>query len=108
MTKGKTIVLERDILKGNITSNCRLITKIPMVLKILTAQKREEINHSLVCREQYPKELKGYESGQIDNWNRRSTRYRSAHFYRDQNKTEKCNHGMDKLKMPLICSHKYR
>ena len=43
ITKGKTILIQKDPLKGTTQNNYRPITCLPMMWKILTAQVREEI-----------------------------------------------------------------
>ena len=43
MTKGKTILIQKDLLKGTTPNNYRPITCLHIMWKILTAQIREEI-----------------------------------------------------------------
>ena len=54
MTKGRTTLIQKDPNKGTAPNNYR-----PMMWKILTAQIREEIYHSLTSRGLFPDELKG-------------------------------------------------
>ena len=63
MTKGKTTLIQKDLQKGTIPSNYRLITCLPLMWKILTVQIREEIYYSLLCCRLFPKEQKGYHKG---------------------------------------------
>ena len=59
MTKGRTTLIEKDTNKGTAPNNYRPITCLPMMWKILTAQIREEIYHSLTSRGLFPEEQKG-------------------------------------------------
>ena len=43
MTKGKTILIQKDLLKGTEPDNYRPITSLPIMWKILTTQISEEI-----------------------------------------------------------------
>ena len=56
MTKGKTTLIQKDPSKGN---NYRPITCLPMMWKISTAQKREEIYYSLISHGLFPDKQKG-------------------------------------------------
>ena len=62
MTKGKTILIQKDLSKGTATNNYRPIACLQMMLKILTAQIREKIYNSLTSRE-FPDEQKGCRKG---------------------------------------------
>ena len=62
MTKGKTILFQKDPIKAT-DPNCRLIICLPMMLKILTFQIREEIYYSLAGHGLFPEELKGCRKG---------------------------------------------
>ena len=55
VTKGKTTLIQKDLLKGTAPPNYRPITCLPMMWKILTAQIREKIYNSLIS----PDEQKG-------------------------------------------------
>ena len=59
MTKGKTTLIPKDPSKGTAPNNYRLITYLPMMWKILTAQVREKIYNSLTSRGLFPDEQKG-------------------------------------------------
>ena len=59
MTKGRTTLIQKDLNKGTATNNYRPITCLQMMWKILTAQIREEIYHSLTSRGLFPDEQKG-------------------------------------------------
>ena len=50
MTKGRTTLIQKDPSKGSVLNNYRLITCLPMMWKILTAQVREEIYYSQTSR----------------------------------------------------------
>ena len=63
MTKGKTTLIEKDPSKGTAPNNYRSITCLPMMWKILTAQKREEIYYSLISLRLFPDEQKGCRKG---------------------------------------------
>ena len=59
VTKGRTTLIQKDPNKGTAPNNYRPITCLPMMWKILTAQMREEIYHSLTSRRLSPDEQKG-------------------------------------------------
>ena len=61
--KGKTILIQKDPSKGTAPSNCRPITCLQMMWKILIAQIREEIYYSLTSRGLFPEEQKGCRKG---------------------------------------------
>ena len=63
MTKGKTTLFQKDPNKGTTPNNCRPITCLPMIWKILTAQVREKIYYSLTSRRLFPDEQKGCRKG---------------------------------------------
>ena len=63
MTKGNTTLIQKDPNKGTAPNNYRLITCLPMMWKILSAQIREEIYYSLTSRGLFPEEQKGYCKG---------------------------------------------
>ena len=63
MTKGKTTLIQKDPSKGTAPNNCRLITCLPMMWKILIAQIREEINYLLTSYRLFPEEQKGCYKG---------------------------------------------
>ena len=60
MTKGKTTVIQKGPSKGTAPNNYKPIICLPMTRKILTAQIREEIYNSQICRELFPEEQKGW------------------------------------------------
>ena len=59
MTKERTIMSQKDPNKGTATNNYRLITCLPMMWKILSAQKREDIYYLLTSHGLFPDELRG-------------------------------------------------
>ena len=59
MTKGRTTLIQKGPNKGTVPNNYRLVTCLPMMWKILTAQIREEIYYSLTSRGLFPDEQKG-------------------------------------------------
>ena len=59
MTKERTTLIQKDPYKGTAPNHYRPITCLPMMWKILTAQMREEIYHSLPSRGLFPDEQKG-------------------------------------------------
>ena len=59
MTKGRTILIQKDPNKGTAPNNYRPITCLRMMWKILTAQIREEIYYSLTSLGLFPDEQKG-------------------------------------------------
>ena len=59
MTKGRTILIQKDPNNGTAPNNYRPITCLPRMWKILTAQIREEIYYSLTSRGLFPEEQKG-------------------------------------------------
>ena len=63
MTKGKTILIQKDPSKRTAPNNYRPITCLPMMWKILTAQVREKIYYSLKSRGLFPDEQKGCHKG---------------------------------------------
>ena len=50
MTKGETILIQKDAFKGTASNNYRPINCLLMMCEILTAQIREEIYYSLTSR----------------------------------------------------------
>ena len=50
MTRGKTVLIQKDPIKGTTPKNYRPITWLPMMWKILTAQIREKIDYLLIRR----------------------------------------------------------
>jgi len=63
MTKGRTFLIKKDVTIGNIASNYRPITCLPLMWKILTGVIAEEVYKSLEEREILPEEQKGYRKG---------------------------------------------
>ena len=63
VTKGKTTLIQKDPSKGTAPNNYRPITCLPMMWKILTAQKREKMYYSLISRGLFPNGQKGYRKG---------------------------------------------
>ena len=62
MTKGKTTLIQKDPLKATTPNNYRLRTCLPMIYKILSAQ-REEINNSLTSLRLFLEEQKRCRKG---------------------------------------------
>ena len=60
MIKGKTMLIQKDPIKGTASYNYRPITCLPVIWKILTAQIREEIYKSLISCGLFLVEQKGY------------------------------------------------
>ena len=75
MTKGKTILIQKDPSKGTDPNNYRCITFLPMMWKILTAQIREGVYYSLTSRELFPDEQK---------WCRKGSKATAELLYIDQ------------------------
>ena len=63
MTKGKTTLTKKDPNNGTAPNNHRPITCLPVMWKILTAQKWEEIYYSLTSHGLFPEEQKGCRKG---------------------------------------------
>ena len=63
MTKGKTILIQKDLSKGTAPNNYCPITCLPRMPKILTAQIREKIYYSLTSRGLFPDEQKECRKG---------------------------------------------
>ena len=63
MTRGRTVLIQRDVTKGNIASNYRPITCLPFMWKILTGIIAEKVYKSLEERELLPEEQKGCRRG---------------------------------------------
>ena len=59
MTKGKTTLIQKDLLERTAPNNYRPITHLAMMWKILTAQIREKIYYLLISRGIFPEEQKG-------------------------------------------------
>ena len=63
MTKGKTTLIQKDPSKGIAPNSYRPITCLPMMWKIQTTHKREQIYNSLTSRGLFPDEQKGCRKG---------------------------------------------
>ena len=63
ITKGKTTLIQKDPIKETAPNNYRPITCLPMMWKILTAQRRKEIYYSLTIHGLFPDEQKGCRKG---------------------------------------------
>ena len=63
MTKGRTVLLLKDIKKGNIVSNYRPITCLPLMWKLLTGMIAEDMYIHLEGRGILPEEQKGCKKG---------------------------------------------
>ena len=63
MTKGKTVLILKDINKGNVASNYRPITCLPLMWKLLTGIISEDIYEFLDKNDILPEEQKGCRKG---------------------------------------------
>ena len=63
VTRGRTVLIQKDVTKGNIASNYRPITCLPLMWKILTGIITEKVYNSLEERELLPEEQKGCRRG---------------------------------------------
>ena len=63
MTKGRTVLFMKDVLKGNIASNYRPITCLPLVWKLLTGMISDEMYSFLEESNLLPEEQKGCRKG---------------------------------------------
>ena len=63
MTKKKTTMIQNDSQKETAPNNCRPITCLPMMGKILTAQIKEEIYYTLISCVLLPEEQKRCHKG---------------------------------------------
>ena len=59
MTKGRTVLIQKDKSKGNVASNYRPITCLPIVWKLMTGILAEEIYGFLSTEISLPEEQKG-------------------------------------------------
>ena len=59
MTKGRTVLIQKDKSKGNVASNYRPITCLPLVWKLMTGILAEEIYGFLSTEIGLPEEQKG-------------------------------------------------
>ena len=62
VTKGKTLLIQKDPIKGTAPNNYRPITCLPIMWKILTAQIGEEIYYSITSRRLFPDKQRGCHS----------------------------------------------
>ena len=63
MTKGRTVLIIKDLKKGNNANNYRPITCLPMIWKLLTGVTAEEMNGFLEHMGFLPEEQKGCRKG---------------------------------------------
>ena len=93
MTKGKTILIQKDPSKGTTPNNYRPITCLPMMRKILTAQIRKK---NLLFANK-PRIVPGRTERMPQRIQRHSriTLHRSTHPKWEQDKTEKSSYGLD-------------
>ena len=63
MTKGKSTLIQKDLLKGTTPNHYRSITSLWKMWKILTAQIREEIYYSQTSCRMFPEEQKRCRKG---------------------------------------------
>ena len=87
LTKGKTTLIQKDPKKETVSNNYRPITCLSIIWKILTAQIREEIYYSLISRDLFPDEQKG--------WHKR-TRGTGELLYIDQHTLKETKTGRKK------------
>ena len=59
MTKGKTVLIQKDKGKGTVSSNYRPITCLPIVWKLLTSLIADDIYHHLETKSLLPQEQRG-------------------------------------------------
>ena len=59
LTKGRTVLIQKDKTKGNIASNYRPITCLPLVRKLLTGTLADEIYDYLEKKTLFPEKQKG-------------------------------------------------
>ena len=70
MTKARTVLILKDIKKGNVASNYRPITCLPMMYKLLTGIIAEDLYSHIEDQQLFPDEQKGckkWSSGTKDN-----------------------------------------
>ena len=60
MTKGKTILIQKDLEKGNAANNYRPIACLPPMWKLLTSALVEKVYAHLSEKNVLPDEQKGY------------------------------------------------
>ena len=77
MIKSNTSLIQKDPQKGTIPNNERVITYLSMILKILTAQMKQEIYYSLESHKLISEEKGGSHQ-------ERPIIYRPAHFQEDE------------------------
>ena len=63
LTRGRTSLLQKDKSKGNVTSNYRPITCLPLMWELLTVVIAGQINSHLDQEKLLPEEQKGYRKG---------------------------------------------
>ena len=90
MTKERTTFIPKDLNKGTAPNTYRPITCLLIMWKILTAQIREEIYHSLTSHGLFPDEQKGCCKG-----SRGTAKLLYIDPRREQNQTEKSSYGLD-------------
>ena len=59
MVKGRTVLIQKDLTKGKIASNCRPIACLPLMWKLLTGVFSEKLYKHLVDNKLLPDEQKG-------------------------------------------------
>ena len=63
VTRGRTSLLKKDKGKGNVASNCRPITCLPLIWKLLTGVIADQIHAHLDQEKLFPEEQKGCRKG---------------------------------------------
>lgn len=63
MTRGRTVLIQKDSSKGNIPSNYRPITCLPVMYKLLTGMINQKVYHHLETKGLLPREQKGGRKG---------------------------------------------
>ena len=62
-TRGRTSLLQKDKIKGNVASNSRPITCLPLMWKLLTGVNADQIYAPLDLEKLLPEEQKGCRKG---------------------------------------------
>ena len=92
ITKGKTILIQKDPRKGIAPNKYRPIMCLPILWKILMVQIKE-IYNSLISRRLLPEEQKGSHKGTRET---RELLYIDQHIFKEsKNETYKSSYGVD-------------
>ena len=93
MTKGQTVLIQKDKSKGTFASNYRPITCLPLCWKILTALLTDEIYAFFEKQPVSPRRTKRMQKEKQRN--RRSVIHRQDDTERGKNEKEKSSNGLD-------------